>query len=54
MNKYNKLTRWAGDYNFLYGNNRFVLWFNWYFILRWTKSIRNTYNPVTKKYQLFK
>ena len=51
--KDNKLVQWAGDYNFLYGNNKFRLWFNWYFILRWNKDIRKTYGKLSKKYTLW-
>jgi hypothetical protein len=36
-----KLINKASDYNLLYGYNKFILWFNWYFILRWTKEFRN-------------
>lgn len=52
-NKYNKLVHWACNYNFLYGNNKFILWFNWYFIMRWNKDIRKTYSKVSKKYTLW-
>ncbi len=31
----------ANNYTNGIGDNKFILWFNWYFILRWTRPIRN-------------
>lgn len=34
----------ASNYTNGIGDNRFILWFNWYFILKHTKSMKNLVN----------
>ena len=49
----NKLIQWARDYNLVYGDNKIILALNWYLILRWTASIRKSYEPISKTYNLW-
>jgi len=34
----------ANNYTMLWGTNKFILWFNWHFILKHTKSMKNLVN----------
>ncbi len=40
----NYIIRRASNYTNGIGDNKFILWFNWYFILKHTKSMKNLVN----------